>query len=247
MEARSCAGRMEVEHVRRMTRGTKQCAWRADGYDARANRKDADKRRTRRMFACAVKRSIQRRRTVAKEAHVLMLDARGANSARAVRATTGMPLENAFVPNVASPTVAELRRRGVFAWFGDVKDILERWEAKWGSFEGVWLDYCGGISKRTPQVEQVFARGVVARGGVLAVAFSSQDSALATHPNPTKPIEFCLKVVQEAACAHGYELVPALDQSRGDCKDGGDLLEPALGFPCLFRYQGIFFLMVGVA
>lgn len=246
-DARACTRRMEGLHVRRITRGTRQCAWRDDAYDARGKWKDEAKRKTRRMFAHAVKQAIARRGTAAEEAHVLLLDAKGAKSARAVRAACGMPLWNAFVPNVASPTVAELRRRGVFAWFGDVKDILAYWEDDWGCFEGVWLDYCGGISKRTQDVKHVFERGVVARGGVLAMACSSQDSALATQSDPIKPVEFSMRIVQEAASAHGYELIPALETSQGSGKDSTDLLEPAMGFPCLFRYRGIFFLMVGVA
>eukprot|EP00236_Picocystis_salinarum_P005448 CAMPEP_0113922262 /NCGR_PEP_ID=MMETSP1159-20121227/1516_1 /TAXON_ID=88271 /ORGANISM="Picocystis salinarum" /LENGTH=276 /DNA_ID=CAMNT_0000922353 /DNA_START=3 /DNA_END=835 /DNA_ORIENTATION=+ /assembly_acc=CAM_ASM_000767 len=145
-------------------------------------------------------------------------------------AACGMPLWNAFVPNVASPTVAELRRRGVFAWFGDVKDILARWEGDWGCFEGVWLDYCGGISKRTQDVKHVFERGVLARGGVLAMACSSQDSALATQSDPIKPVEFSMQIVQDAASAHGYELIPALETSAGNGKDGTDLLEQQLAF-----------------
>lgn len=246
--AREYTKLLERAHAKSRTRGDLHCSWRADGYDSYVKSKDPNKRKTRRLFVMAMKASMQERKEVGERSRVLLLDAEKASSSRAIRAGCGTELSDIFVPNVCSSVVHQLRTRGVHAWFGDVKDLLKQWDRRWGSFDGVWLDYCCGVSKRTQDIEGVFSNGVITRGGILALAFSSQDSSLSSKQS-IKPIDLCVKTVLDSAKRYEYHLEPACINAKSSERIDGDefALEPALGFPSLYRYKGIYFLITKVS
>ena len=198
------AAQLEAASHLALHRGRHHCAWKGDAYDAEGKEACLHKALTNAILRSAVEAALADAGVGPREATALILDAATGRTS-GVLAAAGLRRERIFCPNSATPSAHALRQQGVRAFVADIGAFLAARPRLRPGFNLIHLDYCGGIASRARDVEAVFARHVLAPGGVLGLGYSHRDAGAALASREGRDADAHAAVlVEAAAAAHGY-------------------------------------------
>ncbi|KAK3235720.1 hypothetical protein CYMTET_54096 [Cymbomonas tetramitiformis] len=221
----------------KLHKGTHHCSWMGDPYDARRKAVDVNKGRTNDLFRQALQAALADPRITAAEERVLLLDGPAGISSH-IAIDVGLPPHGVRPQQCASTSlqlvplqppppsllpcacgcaaftlmVTSLKQEWkVNAFLSDVGDYLGARAPDADPFLAVWLDYCGSVARRVPQLQAVFKTHSVADGGVLALGFSCREvGGSNTRAEHGGPAALCQTTLDEAAHDAGYYLDDAI-------------------------------------
>ena len=178
-------GELEAATIRRFTKGTHHCAWKADPYTK--SPKCLHKDFTNRLFAgtCAAAAGDAARMHAAS---FLVLDGASAGTTTALEAV-GAARARVLAPNLYPATVHALRAHGVTAWLGDVCDLVLWPEPPPAGLRlrGIYMDACGSAKRYVPVIRRLLGAPaadtdppppmprLLQSGGVLAITLDHRD------------------------------------------------------------------------